>query len=117
MINFAERFGSAVRVARQYNGSTQRELADKLNICRHHLAEIEGGHKKPSYDLLFSLVFELNLQLDPIFHPDLIQFRTEILDILTLLQDCNDQEVSTFYSVLRTIVEYREVPVTSVSGI
>lgn len=53
----------ALKNIRKINSMTQEELADKLNITRSYLSEIETGSKEPGLILLrkYSETFEIPL--------------------------------------------------------
>ncbi|MEW6539347.1 MAG: helix-turn-helix transcriptional regulator [Pseudomonadota bacterium] len=42
----------ALRLIRVFHDLKQQELADKLNVSKSHLSEIESGKKTPSIDLI-----------------------------------------------------------------
>jgi len=47
-----EHLGRALKLVRSYHDLSQIELAQKLDISRSYLSEIEAGRKTPSMDLL-----------------------------------------------------------------
>lgn len=47
-----EHLGRALKLVRSYHDMSQIELAQKLDISRSYLSEIEAGRKTPSMDLL-----------------------------------------------------------------
>jgi len=107
-IEITERFGTAVRNAREALGLTQRELADKTNKTKHHIGEIEKGNTYPGFELFCQLVIVLNLQTDLIFNPDLVFLSPGIATIVRRLNVCNDKEINTVDSLLQTFEGYRE---------
>lgn len=72
--------GTAIWSARTLRGLTQEQLSEQLNITVSHLKHIESGHRKPSVDVLFSIVKILDMSLDslifdnqfsvPVIHTD-----------------------------------------------
>lgn len=58
-----EHLGRALKLVRSYHDLSQIELAQKLDISRSYLSEIEAGKKTPSMDLLaqYSLQFAVPL--------------------------------------------------------
>jgi transcriptional regulator with XRE-family HTH domain len=62
-ILMTESIAKALKVIRVSYELTQTELAQKLQICKSHLSEIESSAKKPSLALLlrYSEVFDLPL--------------------------------------------------------
>lgn len=51
----------ALKLIRVFHEMSQKELAERLDISRSHISELESGKKKPSYDLLekYSEVFDV----------------------------------------------------------
>lgn len=47
-----EHLGRALKLIRSYHDLSQIDLAQKLDISRSYLSEIEAGRKTPSMDLL-----------------------------------------------------------------
>ena len=60
-------FGIVVKSARQTKGLTQVQLAEVLFISLRYLKAIENSGRKPSYDLLARIVWELQIPADTIF--------------------------------------------------
>jgi transcriptional regulator with XRE-family HTH domain len=57
-------FGKNLKLLRVKNGLTQKELAEKLSISTVTVIAYEQGHKKPSYEVLFSIAETLNASID-----------------------------------------------------
>jgi len=51
----------ALKAIRQFHGLTQAELAEKLNMSKSYLSEIESGKKAVGFDLLekYSVLFDI----------------------------------------------------------
>ena len=61
--------GDIIKNARQKNGLTIEELAEKADIMVRYLYRIENQDAKPSYELLYFLIRELaieNIFLPPV---------------------------------------------------
>ena len=56
--------GKRIRGLRKENKLTQEKLAEKLNISRVHMANIEIGDKAPSIDLLIVMAEFFGVTLD-----------------------------------------------------
>ncbi|MHB8413604.1 MAG: helix-turn-helix domain-containing protein [Candidatus Acidiferrales bacterium] len=54
-MNPEELFGQRVRAARKAARLTLERAAEKLDIHANHLAQIERGTKRPSFELVFAL--------------------------------------------------------------
>jgi len=100
-----ESLGLAVKDARLNASMTQCELAERLNISRHHLMKIENAHNKPSYELLCGLVRELRLPTSSIFYSENIIAYGEVEEIVSTLRTCEISEVLIFSSYLNAMLD------------
>lgn len=66
----ARRLGDTIRSARIRKGYTQERLSEMLDITLVHLANIEGGRRKPSVPLLFQMMELLDFSVDALVFPD-----------------------------------------------
>lgn len=59
-----------LHLIRAYHNMKQVDLAERLNISKSYLSEIESGKKKPSLDLLerYSDIFEIPLSSIMVFY-------------------------------------------------
>jgi transcriptional regulator with XRE-family HTH domain len=103
--NIIDTLGGVVKSARQSKGITQVQLAERLGITPRYLVAIEKEQKKPSYDLLFELIRELDIPADSIFYPEHGYDRTEIERLRLLLEMCDTKEVNAITSTLQTLLE------------
>lgn len=64
-----KKLGLKIAYYRKLNGLTQKQLADKLNISRTHLSNIEAPNKKTSIslDLLFKTADTLQVDVKELF--------------------------------------------------
>lgn len=65
-----EILSNTIRDARMKKGLTQEELAERLDITIGHLQHMEGGRRKPSVQILFRLMEELDFSVDALVFPD-----------------------------------------------
>lgn len=61
--------GDTIRAARIKKGYTQDKLSEMLDITLVHLANIEGGRRKPSVPLLFQMMELLDFSVDALVFP------------------------------------------------
>jgi len=66
-----DRLGAIIKSVRNAKHLTREQLAATLDISPRHLSAIENENQKPSYELLFRIVRELEICADSIFHPEL----------------------------------------------
>ncbi len=60
-MNPEELFGKRVRAARKAAKLTLEKAAEQVDIHANHLAQIERGTKRPSFELIFALADVLNV--------------------------------------------------------
>lgn len=75
--DFYEEFGANLRAARKRAGLTQQELADRINLTRTSVTNIERGSQRIALHQLFDLAAALGNQpvdLLPSLQPDLNEF-------------------------------------------
>lgn len=53
--------GATIKLIRQSQRKSQAELAERLNIQRTYLSQVESGQSQPSLALLKGLAIELNV--------------------------------------------------------
>ena len=73
-MNFLERFAHKLREKREQGKITQRELADRLNMCSRTIIEIENCKSNPRFETVALIAEEMNISLDGIvFHDKVSQ--------------------------------------------
>ena len=60
--------GNNIKYFRQKLGITQQQLADKLNISRQYVGEIENGKKLPTIKIAFDCAKFLCTTVDSLFY-------------------------------------------------
>lgn len=96
--------GGVIKTARQANGFTQAQLAERLGITARYLIAIEKGNQTPSYNLLFRLIRELEIPADSIFYPEQGYDRAEAERLWLLLEKCDEREISAITATLQTLL-------------
>lgn len=69
--------GSNIQMHRKLNGYTQKQLAEKINLSRTYLADIEKDRYNPSLETLKSIAEALNVSLSELV-PEANKSITEI---------------------------------------
>jgi transcriptional regulator with XRE-family HTH domain len=72
----ARPLGDLIRIRREANGLSQRELGRSVGVTASHIAFIESGRRRPSHSLLFGLARSLQLNRQELFliaYPELAQ--------------------------------------------
>ena len=67
-----QQFGEKLRILRQKNDVSLRELANELGFSSHaHLGRIETGEKKPSAELVLKIARYFNVTTDQLMKDEL----------------------------------------------
>lgn len=61
------KFISNLKKYRQFNGLTQEELANKVNVRRETIARLENAKYNPSLELAVRISRELNTPIEKLF--------------------------------------------------
>ena len=70
MQNVPDILGTIIKRTREHSNITIELLASKVGISERYLYRIENEKKKPSFDVLYRLIRELNIPADSIFYPE-----------------------------------------------
>ena len=62
-MNFLDRFAHKLREKREQEKITQRELADRLNMCSRTIIEIENCKSNPRFETVALIAEEMNTVL------------------------------------------------------
>ena len=67
-----ERFGEKLRILREKNDVSLRELANELGFSSHaHIGRIETGEKKPSAELVLKIARHFDVTTDHLMKDEL----------------------------------------------
>ena len=76
-----QRFGEKLRILRQKNDISLRELADALGFSSHaHLGRIETSEKKPSAELVLKIARYFDVSTDQLMKDELDLDNQNLLD-------------------------------------
>ena len=99
------KLGKILKIARKDADVSVVELASKIGVSKRYLYEIEAGKKKPSFDVLYSLVRELYIIPDLIFYPEKSTKQTRIENLVRMLSVCDDNELALVMATVKALVE------------
>lgn len=103
MNNLACTLGNVVRVARKDKHLSQEALAERIGVCKRTIIDIENSVGNPKFEVLYSLVRELNLPLTQVFYPELIE-NTKLKDLLLQeVDNCTEYEIRIILSVVKSL--------------
>ena len=104
MHDYSQRLGDAVKRARESQGLTQTELAEKISVAPRTILNIENYKGNPKLEI-FALVIRA-LQIDPcyIFYPKKDPSSANKRQLELQLSDCTDAELEVLIPACRTIL-------------
>lgn len=93
--------GNAVRETRK--NLSQEALAEKIGVCKRTIIDIEKNTGNPKFEILYTLVRELQLPLYQVFYPE-IKDNLNIKDaIIEELNVCSEYEMRLILSVVKSL--------------
>ncbi|MBR5180431.1 MAG: helix-turn-helix transcriptional regulator [Lachnospiraceae bacterium] len=98
-----ETLGQVIKKARKHHNLTIEALAEKIGVSERYLYRIENEGKKPSFDVLYSLVRALSISSDSIFYPEKPTKESEIEDLVRMLYNCNERDLEIVKAVVKII--------------
>ena len=103
--NCDNKLGSIIKEARIAKNITREHLSEVINITPRYLMSIENENKKPSFNVLFQLVRELNIPADVIFYPESKNNNTEIEQLIRLLYLCDERDLKIATATVKALVD------------
>ncbi|HEY8390663.1 MAG TPA: helix-turn-helix transcriptional regulator [Clostridia bacterium] len=109
--------GNNIKKYRIAQKMTQKELAEKANISRSYLADVENGRYNPSIEVLRAIAQALNIPIDEFFknnsdnNDNRITQKINpkfkpIIDSLDRAGDLQDEDIQDIADQLRFLIEY-----------
>ena len=92
MQDIKQTLANAVREARSNLGLSQEQLAEILGFDSRTILNIENGRGNPKFEKLYPLITYLKIPADKIFYPTQNTPSPNLQKLLTLLNDCTEQE-------------------------
>jgi transcriptional regulator with XRE-family HTH domain len=108
MPEVSNQLGIILKKARRSKELTREHLSEKVHISPRYLMAIENENKKPSFDVLFKLIRELDISADKIFYPEDETSKTERELLLLLLNQCNKYELSVVIATVEALLKKGE---------
>lgn len=101
MQDIKQNLASAVREARTELGLSQEKLAEILNLDQRTILNIEAGRGNPKFEKLYPLITYLKIPADKIFYPDNQEQSPTLQKLITLLNDCTEEEAAALLPMVR----------------
>lgn len=98
-----EVLGDVVKATRKSKHLSQEALAERIGVCKRTIIDIESNTGNPKFDVLYSLVRELDLPLYQVFYPE-IKENLELKNVLLQeVSSCSEYEMQVILSVIRSL--------------
>lgn len=95
--------GNVVRETRRNKHLSQEALAEKIGVCKRTIIDIEKNTGNPKFEILCTLVRELDLPLYQVFYPE-AEKNLELKGMLIKeLNDCSEYEMRVILSVVKSL--------------
>ncbi len=95
--------GKAVRTTRKSKHLSQEALAERVGVCKRTIMDIENNAGNPKFDLLYTLVRELNLPLYQVFYPEISENLELKNELMQEVNSCSEHEMKIILSVVRSL--------------
>ena len=94
---------NAVRATRKRRHLSQEALAEKIGVCKRTIIDIENNTGNPKFEILCTLVRELDLPLYQVFYPEVPE-SLELKNVLIQeLSNCSEYEMKIILSVVKSL--------------
>ncbi|MDL2233554.1 helix-turn-helix domain-containing protein [Ruminococcaceae bacterium OttesenSCG-928-L11] len=105
MSDVKKSLGTTMKNARNALNMTQDQLAERLKVTKRYIMHLESSRKKPSYDLLFKIIRELNIQPDLIFYPEKPSKDSRIEDLIRMLYNCDERSIQIVRATVKAALD------------
>lgn len=104
-MNIKNLFGRKIKEYRKKKNLTQAQLAELVNVDDKHISCIESGKSFPSADLIERLATSLEVEPKDLFEFYYLQETPDLkIDLITMLDKLNQDELSLAYKYVRTFL-------------
>ena len=97
------RFGLAVRTAREERKVSQQDLAQKLNMNKNTIMEIELGRSNPKAETIFLIAMELHVSIDAIIFTEKDKPNSVSPEVLSFFSPKTDDEAKRYVEICQQI--------------
>lgn len=95
--------GDIVRETRKNRHMSQKELAEKIGVCKRTIIDIETNIGNPKFEVLYKLIRELELPVYQIFYPDIPVYFEEKELTMQEINDCSRNELRMLLPLIRSL--------------
>ena len=105
MHTYPDTLGDVIKAARQKTDITVEALAEKVDKTERYMYRIENEGKKPSYDVLFTLIRELSIPSDLIFWPEKQTEDSNRDELIRMIYRCDDRSIAVIKATVKALLE------------
>ena len=102
------KLGNVIKEARTVKNLSREQLAESVNITPRYLMAIENENKKPSFDVLFSLIRKLGIPADTIFYTNSANPNIEVEQTIRLLYLCNERDLKVAMATIKALLDSKQ---------
>jgi DNA-binding XRE family transcriptional regulator len=100
----AECLGNVVRQVRQKLGYTQNDVAEMVGVEVRTIMHIENGIGNPTWEVVFPLIRNLNIDPRTIFYPELNRNDEALSQMQILLAQCNEKDIDDLIPIFNAVI-------------
>lgn len=105
MSDIKKLFGRKIKEYRKKQNLTQAKLAEFVNVDDKHISCIEAGKNFPSPDLIGRIAAALNVEPKDLFEFYYLEDPSDLKkEIISMLENLKDSEISLAYKYIRTFL-------------
>lgn len=107
MQTLVDRLVKAVRDAREEQGLSQRELAQRLNMNTHTIMDFEIGRSNPRVETILLIAAELHISLDAVLYTGSSKPNSVDAEVLEFFAGRSEDETHDYIEICRQIEKLR----------
>lgn len=97
--------GDIVRAARNGQGLTQNQVAERIDSDVRTVLNIENYKGNPKLGTLYPLIRTLKIDAREIFYPEMNRDSPAIRQLRLLIEDCSEQEAATLVPIIESVLK------------
>lgn len=105
MHEYPDKLSDVIKATRQQADITVEMLAERIGVTERYLYRIENENRKPSYDILFRMVRELNLPPNLVFYPEKTAWDSDLESIVCMLYSCDERSMAIIKETVKAALE------------
>ncbi len=95
--------GDVVRTTRKSRHLSQEALAERIDVCKRTIIDIENNTGNPKFEILYPLVRELDLPLHQVFYSEMEENVGLKNVLMQEVSSCSEYELRVILSVIKSL--------------